>query len=257
MATCIRAVWTGWDDAEVPNGVTYGVCVGSSPLLCDVVPMEHNLTDLTELTLAIGRDTEHGETLCVSVEATNANGLRSGRASSPCVRVDATPPNITHVGVGVDPDSHQPSQTSTSVFFGNGRALDDVSDIAGFDFCLTTNISGATMLCDSSHQLLLLSNASTRKYTSAERKPESTADLVVGEGIMYAAVDFSVSEVYFMCARACSVVAYCSDYVCSSNISIAFANGYGLVVAIACVCGLTITKRDACATATLSLQTCL
>ena len=222
MVSCVRATWVGFDDGEVPVGVTYSVCVGSSPFECDVIPMEHNLTDQTSLTLHLGRETVHNETLCVSVEATNANGLRSGRASSPCVRVDATPPNITHVGVGVDPDSHQPSQTSTEVFFGNGRAQDDVSDIAGFDFCLTTNTSGeGPMQCDPSfHELLLLSNSSQRKYSSAERKATSTTDLVVGESVMYAGVEFHSSEVYYMCARACSVVAYCSTYICSQNISI-------------------------------------
>ena len=64
-------------------------------LLCDILNMSSLAT--SSVTLTLPSTPLHGDLLCTSVEALNAVGLRSARASSDCVRVDATPPHVLHV----------------------------------------------------------------------------------------------------------------------------------------------------------------
>merc|ERR1719267_287409 len=49
--------------------------------------------------------------------------------------------------------------------------------------------------------------------------PSSTT-MKKGKAIMYAAVNFDAANLYYMCARACNTVAYCSEYICSQNITV-------------------------------------
>ena len=211
MATCVRAEWNSFSDPELPDGITYGVCVGSERMACDVVPMQLNLTSETELELPLGRMTLPSERLCVSVVATNRMGLESQYASSDCVVVDSTPPVVTHVSVGVDPDAVQNSQPYGTQFLGNAVATDDLTTISGFDFCLSSAPQAA---CD-----IVLSGGAHYKFApSKKRAPPATETngWLYASAIAYANVELDFGTTYYMCARACSQVAYCSAFTCSA-----------------------------------------
>ena len=62
-------------------------------------------------------------------------GLSSAPASSNCVRIDATPPNISFVGSGKEPGVHQSSQESRTLVFANAVGVDDVSEVEGVEWC--------------------------------------------------------------------------------------------------------------------------
>jgi hypothetical protein len=68
MATCVGASWGGFGDAEAPKGITYAVCVGSAPLLCDVVPMAPNATAAESLAVDLGRE-------CCRIQTRNPSSL--------------------------------------------------------------------------------------------------------------------------------------------------------------------------------------
>ena len=63
--------------------------------MCDILNMSS--FEATSVTLTLPYTPLHGDILCTSVEALNAVGLRSARASSDCVTVDETPPHVLHV----------------------------------------------------------------------------------------------------------------------------------------------------------------
>ena len=105
----------GWWDGFVDRHsaiVSHVCCVGSQPLLCDVLP-PINVTE-TSHTFELLSGLEHGQQLCVSVRAVNQAGLSSMLRSSDCVRTDGTPPDVVHVGAGLDMYKHMRTQACTS-----------------------------------------------------------------------------------------------------------------------------------------------
>ena len=52
--------------------------------------------------VAIGRTFTHGEKVCISVQATDYVGIRSGLVSSDCATCDSTPPFAGGLNVGAD-----------------------------------------------------------------------------------------------------------------------------------------------------------
>ena len=72
------------------------------PGACDVVRMTP-VGNATGVVVELSRPGAHGETYCLTVEATNGAGL-STRVSSDCVLIDATPPLVPRVIIGNDFD---------------------------------------------------------------------------------------------------------------------------------------------------------
>ena len=140
----IAARWDGFLDAE--SGVThYDYCVGSGTSKCDLVAMTRvpgvivNGTLPTQVQANLPSDLVHGALYCVSVQAMNGVGLVSVSVSSSCVRVDATPPVMLHVRIGLDPNIHMDEQSSGAVIFGAAAAQDDLSIIDAAEWCVATS----------------------------------------------------------------------------------------------------------------------
>lgn len=90
----------------------------------------------------LNRMSQHGETFCTSVEATNILGLVSERVSSDCILVDTTPPLMRFVGAGLEDGVHVESLLMMSSFLGNAAAADNESDVEAFEWCLRGPPSG-------------------------------------------------------------------------------------------------------------------
>ena len=143
----IAAWWTPFMDPE-SNVVALAYCVGSSPLLCDVAPMVETSANATAALIPLNGTATHGAMYCVSVEAKNAAGLRSERASSDCVRITEVPPLTLYARMGSDPSVHLDEQISTSLLFGTATGVrqEGGAPIDGFEWCFASvaaNVSQA------------------------------------------------------------------------------------------------------------------
>ena len=121
----VAARWDGFVDPE-SEVVSYEYCIGSSKLACDLAPMVQ-VVNATGMQTQLDSTAEHGQTLCVSVEAINGVGLRSDRVSSGCIRIDNTPPVMNAVRISSDPKIHMEEQGSADIVFGVAIAADDIS----------------------------------------------------------------------------------------------------------------------------------
>ena len=139
----IAARWHGFEDWE-SGLIGYDVCVGSAPLLCDVVPAERvsNGTNSINVTLPNG-PAEHGSSLCFSVEALNGVGGRSDRISSTCILIDNTPPVLLKgPNIGSDADIHMDEQGTADIIISSGVAADDITPVEHVEFCIgSSNIT--------------------------------------------------------------------------------------------------------------------
>ena len=95
--------------------------------------------DDDDLRVALGGVASHNQKFCVSVQAIDAVGLVSDRASSDCATVDATPPVMLHVGGGLAPGVHLEEQTYMDLAFANAQADDDLANIDDFEWCISSD----------------------------------------------------------------------------------------------------------------------
>ena len=123
----IAAWWEGFEEAETAIS-HFEYCVGTTPLACDILPMERRAGGkASETMIPLDANTTHGDRRCVSVEAVNTAGLRSERVSSDCIVTDLTPPVTTIVRVGRNPHTHMDQESSGKVIFGSATAVEDAS----------------------------------------------------------------------------------------------------------------------------------
>ena len=139
----LSARWDGFQDIE--SGVaSYDYCIGRNPLACDISPMitvhdeavNGTAGELINHTL-VGLPLQ-GETICISVEATNGAGLRSARVSSDCILFDTTPPNTTAPMIGQDSFSHMAEVSDASVLFGSAGGRDDEAPVDRVEWCFSS-----------------------------------------------------------------------------------------------------------------------
>ena len=140
----VAARWTGFRDSE--SGIVgYAYCVGRNPLSCDLSPMEPvpseaiNGSSGEVINHTLSSLPEHSDTLCVSVEAINGAGLRSGRVTSNCILIDATPPNTSTPVIGQDMYSHMAEVASSAVMFGCAGGFDDGAPADLVEFCFASS----------------------------------------------------------------------------------------------------------------------
>ena len=142
VSTEMHAWWGSFRDVHTAIA-SYQACLGSEPFACDLEVMTVPL-QTTRHTFALGGVATHNQKFCVSVQAIDAVGLVSDRASSDCATVDATPPVMLHVGGGLAAGVHLEEQTYMDLAFANAQADDDLANIDDFEWCISSD--GAT--CD-------------------------------------------------------------------------------------------------------------
>ena len=126
----MQAWWDVESFRDHESGVAfYSACLGSAPFLCDIYEMRQvAVQDSPHVVFELNRTAHHGEIFCTSVEATNVLGHVSDRASSDCLVVDTSPPEMIFAGSGVEHGVHMDGVAMKTSFLGNAAAFDNETE---------------------------------------------------------------------------------------------------------------------------------
>jgi len=140
--THVSATWCcGWQDLE--SGLSsYMWSAGTSPGAADIVPWTD--VGLAEGGHAAGLSLQHGWNVTTCVRVTNMVGLQSPMVCSDGMIVDTTPPEVTSVLDGFNPDFDIDQQSFTNAMFANFEAEDDESGV--FE-CVVSVVASLCAFC--------------------------------------------------------------------------------------------------------------